>query len=143
LLTILLFNLADTGIMWKAGLILLLLWSFGVLADGFFPLDKEVEPVTASGQIHLMAAMVAFLSLIIASLLFTLSFRKHAFFQRLTRPALVIVALILFTFILSMISPPSFQGLTQRLFVLPCVAWLLLVSVTISSSFPKQSIYKK
>jgi hypothetical protein len=142
LLTILLFNLAGTGIMWKAGLVLLLVWSFGVIADGVFPLDKGVEPVTASGQIHLMAAMVAFISLIIASLLLSLSFRKHAVFQNLARPTLVIVALIIFTFIVGMISPPSLQGLTQRLFVLSCVAWFLMVSVSLSLTFSKQANLK-
>jgi hypothetical protein len=75
------------GIAWKTGLLLLSLWGLGVIADGFFPIDQGVEPVTMSGEIHLMAAMIAFLSLMISSLLLSLQFLKKPSFQKIARPS--------------------------------------------------------
>jgi hypothetical protein len=117
------------GIAWKTGLLLLSLWGLGVIADGFFPIDQGVEPVTMSGEIHLMAAMIAFLSLMISSLLLSLQFLKKPSFQKIARPSLIIVALIFILFIWGNIADAAIQGLTQRLFVCACISWLLFVSL--------------
>jgi hypothetical membrane protein len=119
---------------WKVGLVLLAIWGIAVFMDGVFPIDAGVAPVSSSGQIHMIAAMVAFLSLMIASLILSLGFRKKAHLQKLARPALVLVALIYLSFILTNLPDPSIQGLTQRLFVLFCLAWLLLVALVTGAS---------
>ena len=59
----------------KVGLGFLFLWGVSILLDAFFPLDKGVEPVTFSGNVHLYAAMTAFLSFMMAALLLSLYFR--------------------------------------------------------------------
>jgi hypothetical membrane protein len=130
--------LENTGeFMWKSGLVLLTIWGLSVTLDGIFPIDKGVQPVTRSGEIHLMAAMIAFLSLMIASLLLSLSFRRMPSWKRMVPTALLLVVLIVVLFAISAILDTVLQGLTQRLFVLACLAWLLYVARGVRSSAPK------
>ncbi len=122
------------GFAWKAGLALLAVWGISVMLDGIFPIDKGVTPVTSSGQIHMMAAMIAFLALMISTLLLSLRFRKMPSLQWMSSTALVLVALIFIVFIVSMVLDTVLQGLTQRLFVLACLAWLLYTAISVRAS---------
>ncbi|MCY7292352.1 MAG: DUF998 domain-containing protein [Ferruginibacter sp.] len=114
----------------KIGLILLTVWALAVMMDGIFQIDPGVEPVTTSGKIHLLSAMVAFLSFMIASLVLSLVFRKHASLNSISRPALVLVVLIYLSFFVSNITDFA-PGLIQRLFVLFCLGWLSFVALSI------------
>jgi hypothetical protein len=125
---------SSQGVRRKAGLALLAVWSIGVIIDGIFPIDPGVEPVTTAGTIHLMAAMIAFISLMVASLLLSLGFRQIDYFRKMSRSALVLVSLIFLSFIIGNIPDPATQGLTQRLFVLFCLGWLLFISLNVRSS---------
>ncbi len=125
---------SSQGVGRKAGLALLAVWSIGIIADGIFPLDPGVEPVTTAGTVHLMAAMISFISLMVASLLLSLDFRKRDYFRKMSRPALVLVGLICLSFMIGNIPDPATQGLTQRLFVLFCLGWLLFVSLNVLRS---------
>jgi hypothetical protein len=122
------------GFIWKAGLALLTIWGVSVMLDGIFPIDKGVTPVTSSGQIHLMAAMVAFLALMVSALLLSLRFRQMPSLRSMSPTALVLVALIFSTFIASMVLDTVLQGLTQRLFVFACLAWLLYTAIGVRAS---------
>ncbi|GAA4470581.1 hypothetical protein GCM10023189_59430 [Nibrella saemangeumensis] len=138
LLVLALFRLENAGgLVWKAGIALLTIWGVSVMLDGIFPIDEGVEPVTSSGQIHLMAAMVAFLALMAASLLLSLRFQKMPLLRWMATTALVIVAIIFISFIVSMVLDTVLQGLTQRIFVLACVAWLVFVAMGVRSSLAR------
>ena len=94
------------------------------MLDSICPLDPGVEPVTTAGTIHLLAAMVAFVSFQLAALILSWQFRTVAGFATLARPAGLLALVMLVLLVGDILAKPALQGLTQRLFVGACLARL-------------------
>jgi hypothetical protein len=125
----------------RIGLILLVAWSVGVIAGGIFATDPpgnwDRHP-SVTGAIHGLAAMVAFSALPAAAIFLTRSFRHDANWRRLqgTLDSLTIaVAVSYAVFMASLMpalvrpGPPILLGLTERILIVACIAWLAAVAI--------------
>jgi hypothetical protein len=125
----------------RFGLILLGTWSAGVILGGLFAADPPGNwdrPPSASGTIHGLAAMVAFAALPAAAVVLTRSFRHDAGWRELQRTiGLLTVAVVLsyVAFVASLApvfirpGPPVLLGLTERILIVACLAWLSAVGI--------------
>ena len=121
-----------------AGAVLVGIAGLAVILAGIFPCDVgcAVEDPSTDQILHTTAAMVAFLSLIVASILWSLRFRTLAHWRELWVYSLVlgIVAfLVLVAFFL--LSESQIAGLVQRLLVLTLFAWLMVFAARLWSTW--------
>src|SRR5262245_50363817 len=68
-------GVSETGRSW-IGLVLLGIWGVGIFIAGIFSTDLNGAPQTISGQIHVMASVLSFFSLILAALLLSWRFKN-------------------------------------------------------------------
>lgn len=121
-------------------------WSLGVLVGGIFPADPAGHwdaPPSLAGMIHGGVAMVAFVALPIAALLLAKSFRRDPrwlqaapLLSRLAQ-ATALGLLLFFASLLPVFvrpGPPVLLGVTERLFLALCVAWLAAVAIHLPAS---------
>ena len=118
------------GVAWPArsrlGLVLLGIWSVGVLVAGIFRADLQGAPETTMGRIHELASGLSFLSLILATLLLSWRFKQDAQWSCFHQPALMLSLMILVALIaLFLFNSTRFAGLSQRIFVITLLVWLL------------------
>ena len=117
----------------RVALTLLALWSTCVLVLSIFPTDPYGIPVSLSGIIHSLVALLAFLCLLFASLLYSLRFRRDARWHSFTRPSLILAIFIGISLIVFLASPVAFKGITERVLVLVTLVWLSWVALRIVS----------
>jgi len=111
------------------GLILLGIWGVAVLIAGIFPTALKGAPATPSDNIHSLASLIAFLSLIPATILLSRRFRQDEKWRPLHRSALILSLVILGTFIGFFLTfETEFAGLSQRIFIATFLIWLLLTA---------------
>ena len=119
----------------RAGRWLLALWGAGAVIGGIFPPDpmgQWDQPPSASGLIHGVAAMVAFLAFPIAALLLSVPlgrFSGSAFLHRMltgTAVASLATLLIFFACLAPVFSnrAPFLLGLVERVLIVFYVAWI-------------------
>jgi hypothetical protein len=128
----------------RIGLILLGVWSAGVVVGGIFAADPPGNwdrPPTASGAIHGLAAMIALAALPAAAVFLTRSFRQDARwrpFQSVLNWLCLAVVTGYAVFIASLMpvfirpGPPILLGLIERILLLSCLAWLAAVAIGLS-----------
>ena len=111
------------------GLILLGIWGVAILMAGIFPTALKGAPATTSDNIHSLASLVSFLSLIPATILLSRRFKQDERWRPFHRSALILSLVILGTFIgFFLTSETEFAGLTQRIFIATFLIWLLLAA---------------
>jgi hypothetical protein len=111
------------------GLVLLGVWGVGILIAGIFPADLQGAPVTTVGSIHQTASALAFLSVILATILISWRFKQDKKWSSFRRSALILSLVILVTFIgFSLSVNTEFGGLSQRIFIASILLWLLLTA---------------
>src|SRR5262249_50390449 len=114
---------------------LLWIWAVASALLAFFPADLEgQQPQTASGGVHLILALAAFLAAPVGQ--FAIGVRAYADPRwRLLCPALVVLPMLAAgAFVLTLrtrFAPGSLDGLWERLFLGLTLAWLLLAAVRI------------
>jgi Protein of unknown function (DUF998) len=117
-------------------LILLLSWSICVFVAGIFPADVVGSAETSSGNIHDKASLIGFVSIVLASF-FLLRFRRDGRWKRYYRSSLLLsitITLSFLGFIASVITEFSLIGLTQRIFILLVLVWLVITSLRIQTN---------
>ena len=118
----------------RVGVVLLLVWAVGTGVLGFFRDDLPGSPLTRHGEVHLVAAAIAFTACLVGTLLLTLEFRHHP----LMRSTQLLLALVWVLGFLSLIAlwragfgPRSLGGLFERVFIGAQLAWFAVVCVRI------------
>jgi hypothetical protein len=127
----------------RLGLSLLAFWSIGTILGGTFPADPPGnwdKPPTVSGTIHGIAAIVAITAFPPAAVLISRSVRSSRVSGMdclLTALAVASVASFI-AFLGSLLpvflrpGPPVLLGLTERILLAVCAAWLAAVAITLS-----------
>jgi hypothetical membrane protein len=101
----------------------------GVLIAGIFPTDLRGAPETISGNIHNLASLLSFFSLIAATILLSRRFKQDERWRPFHRSALILSLVILATFIgFVLTGGTEFVGLSQRIFIVAFLIWLLLTA---------------
>lgn len=118
-------GVSRTGRSW-VGLVLLGIWGVGVLIAGIFPTDLKGAPRTTSGSIHDMASVLAFFSLILATIFLSWRFKQDEKWSSFHRPALILSVMMMLALIGFFLSVNTeFVGLSQRIFISTFLLWLL------------------
>jgi len=134
-------GVSHTGRSW-IGLVLLAIWAVGILIAGIFPIEVSSYPQMNSGHIHVVASIWAFISLVLAALLLSWRFKKDDKWSSFHRPALIESLLMLLALVgLFRYINTGFGGLSQRIFIVACLIWLLSTAARLraaaSRSIPK------
>jgi hypothetical protein len=117
---------SDTG----AGL--LWIWAVASALLAFFPTDLAGQPETASGGVHLILSLAAFLAAPIGMLLVAWRLGAHAGWRGVRPVLLLLPVLATVAFVLLMrtrFEPHSLEGLWERAFLVCVLGWLLVVAL--------------
>lgn len=107
------------------GLVLLGIWGLGIFIAGIFPTDLNGSAQTTFGNIHVIASVLAFVSLVLAALLISWRFKNDENWSSFHRPALLFALLMSLTFVgLFLYINTRFGGLGQRIFIAAVLIWL-------------------
>ena len=122
----------------RTGLVLLTVWGVGALVLSVFPTDLPGDRVTVHGEIHLIAALIAFICGAFGILLLSLRFRLVASLQSIGEyvlPISVLAVILCFATFLGLNT--RFGGLIERLFLGSILLWILIVSLSlINPAYP-------
>jgi hypothetical protein len=116
----------------KIGLILLTIWSVGLLIAMSFPIDLDHADPTMHGKIHRVNGPLIFLSLTIGAILISVGFKRDKNWRSVYRPALTLSMIMLFIFlsvIVSFATGLSYEGLLQRFYLITFSAWFIIVAL--------------
>lgn len=116
------------------GSILVGLFGIGVLIDAVFPLDPGGQMATIAGTVHLMAALGAFVCMIVAMFVLSRTFKQSAGWRSLWHGSLVLALAALAAFFLP--SGGEWAGLFQRVFVGIVISWMVIVAIRLRSTVP-------
>jgi hypothetical protein len=113
------------------GLVLLGLWSAGVLVALCFPINPEGVPMTIPARIHRMSTPAIFLCLTLGIIFISRSFRQDSNWYPIYHSASVLSWLMLVTFIATFvvaITKTGFLGLAQRASLAIFAIWVIVVA---------------
>jgi hypothetical protein len=119
----------------RAGLVLLALWGVGAIILSIFPTDLAGARPTMHGEIHLIAAFVAFICGAFGTLFLSLGLQRAGSLGSLRRfalPLLLVSVVLCFVTFAGLNSPIG--GLLERLFLGSVLLWILVVSLYASRS---------
>jgi hypothetical membrane protein len=116
------------------GLFLLGLYGVSVLLAGIFPIDVGGE-ATTFGIIHNIFGNISFFGFPIAVILMSLGMGKDERWRTFRRPALALSLVVVLTVILTIVGSNLGigYGVTQRIFNVTALAWMLLVALHLRS----------
>ena len=124
------FSIALTNLS-RTAMLLLCVASCGLVIMGIFPGDVHAlhPPATITGVVHWAAAGVSFLSIMIAALLLSVSFKSDKLFQRFQRRCFIfaqaMVGALLLYGILALV---GWIGIGQRIYLAVCLLWLVYLA---------------
>jgi len=129
---------APAAVRSRAALIWLGIWAAGALLLSVFATDLSGSKPTLHGLIHLLVALIAFISVTVGEIMLSLRLAADARWQSLRRPALTIAILtaIVCFFTLFGLALPGLDrvgGLIERLFLGLALLWMLLVAIRLRS----------
>ncbi len=118
----------------RLGVVLLAVWAALSALLAIFPDDPLGTPATASGAIHLLLALVAFLGALVGTILLSLAVGRHPPLQRVRGwlLALSVLAAVPFLALLRAgfrVDTPG--GLYERLFLALELAWILVAALSL------------
>ena len=115
----------------RLGIFLLGVASIGLVVSAIYTTDLDGAPSTRAGDIHLVSFLVNVGSDILASVLLSISFGSDARWRAHQRTAATLAALVVLAFVLQFLTLHRGMpyGLTNRLFVVVAIAWLLTTSI--------------
>ncbi len=119
------------------GSILVGLFGIGVLLDAAFPIDPGGQMTTVAGTVHLVAALAAFVCMVVAMFVLSRTFKQDAGWRSLRSVSLVLALAALAAFFLP--SGGEWAGLFQRVFVGIVISWMVIVAIRLrpTGSRPK------
>jgi hypothetical protein len=112
----------------RVGVLLLSIAGVCTFTVGFFPTDLEGAPLTATGLVHLNLSALAFIALVLGTLILSQSFRRSEVLRRFYKSSTVLSVIVAVAFVIVVI---RLSGLTERAFILAFYSWLSLTSVRI------------
>ncbi len=120
---------------YRGGLFLFATWSVGALLLAIFPTDVPATPVSWHGAIHLVVAIVAFLTGAFGSLALSLKMSGNQSLRNLRRFALPISEITVVLCLVELLTPfvaphfaALFGGLLERLFLGVLLVWIAAIS---------------
>lgn len=126
-------GVSRTGRSW-VGLVLLGIWAVGIFIAGIFPTDLNGTAQTTSGNIHVMASVLAFISLVLAALLLSWRFKNDEKWSSFHHPAFLFAVLMLLALVgLFRYINTGFGGLSQRVFIVTFLIWSLSTTARLRS----------
>lgn len=115
-----------------AGSVLVGLLGIGVLLDAVSPIDPGGRMTTVAGTVHLVAALVAFVCVVVAMFVLSRTFKQSAGWRSIWSVSLVLAFAALAAFFLP--SGGEWAGLFQRVFVGIVVSWMVIVAIRLRST---------
>jgi hypothetical protein len=108
----------------------------GLIVSAFFPTDLETAPSTRTGDIHALSFFVNVVSILISTICLGLSYAGSRHWRRRRTPALAFVGLLIVAFVAQFLTlhPGAPYGITNRLFVVILMAWLISNSLWLKSA---------
>jgi hypothetical protein len=119
------------------GSLLLAVYGAGAILAAIFPTNRvdsasDVWAQSTTGLIHIVVALVSFLSAVIGMFVLTRTFARVARWQSITRWSALLAASALALFFVQQEGP--WVGLMQRLLVTAIAAWLIMVGLKARST---------
>lgn len=119
----------DGPVSWlgRIGAALLIVASIGLVVTALFPTDLETAPSTRSGDIHAISFLVNIVSVLLSSICLGLSYGGSPHWRTRRTPALVFAGVMLAAFVAQALTlhRGAPYGITNRLFVVVLMAWLI------------------
>jgi hypothetical protein len=112
----------------RVGVLLLSIAGVCIFTVGFFPTDLEGAPLTATGVVHVNLSALAFIALVLGTLILSQSFRRSEVLRGFYKSSMVLSVIVTVAFVIVVI---RLSGLTERAFILAFYSWLSLTSVRI------------
>lgn len=111
----------------RIGAGLLVVASIGLIVTALFPTDLETAPSTRSGDIHAISFLVNIFSILLSTICLGLSYRGSPLWRPHRTAALVFAGLMLAAFVAQALTlhRGAPYGITNRLFVVVLMAWLI------------------
>jgi hypothetical protein len=120
---------------WRFGRILMAMWSVGVLMAAIFPM--EGGPLPASGQLHALASMLSFLSIVGAMFVLSKSIERHAKWRAFARASWLLTFAGAASFAMAaIVHHPVCFAVTQRVFLGAVVLWICATGARLRSLSP-------
>lgn len=115
----------------RLGVALFGTWTIGAFLLALFPTDVTSGEHTAHGKLHLLIALLAFISIPIAELLLSQCLSTVPRWQALGQQAIKFAWLTVFGLVLLVVMAPitRVSGLGERIFLATALLWMLAVSV--------------
>ena len=105
----------------------------------YLPDDLAGAPPTPHGVIHLVLAMLAFISCVVGTLLLTVALRRAGPVSVMVVAVWVIAALVFLALGRSGFHPHSLGGLEERIFIGAELLWIALVMMFVSGPSPDRT----
>lgn len=124
----------------RAGLVLLGVWTAGAVLLAIFPTDLSGSRHTIHGAVHLLVALIAFVSVAAAEVLLSLRFAADPRLRSLQVPAALLAAITVLALLADLVAPvllpnANVFGLCERVFLGLALLWMLVVALRLRS-FP-------
>jgi hypothetical membrane protein len=120
------------------GLVLLGIWSVGAFLLALFPTDSAGQRPTFHGLIHLVVALIAFVSVAMGELLLSLRFAADERWETVRNPVLTIAFITLIALVLLLFGTfaglNGAGGLLERAFLGLALLWILVVALHLRAS---------
>ena len=120
---------------YRGGFFLLGIWSIGAFLLAIFPTDVPSTPISWHGAIHLVVALIAFLTGALGTLVLSLRMNGNQALRNMRRFALPIAVLAVVFCLLELLTPfftphlsTRFGGLFERMFLGTMLAWIAAIS---------------
>jgi hypothetical protein len=121
-------TLGNSQMDWRSGRALLTVWSIGVLVAAVFPLEGVASP--ASANIHGLASMFSFLSILASMLVFSGAFGRNEGWRRFAFQSWLFALMGTGSFVLAaVIHHPACFAVFQRLFLGSVVLWITATGI--------------
>ena len=114
-----------------------LLWvtAVGIFLSGVFDSDPiDVEEASTSGALHDLAGILGFIALMIAVFQLRRLFADSPGWASLAKPQLWFALGMLVLFLVMLFSPEDIVGISQRVFLIVTMTWLIVLSGWLSST---------
>lgn len=115
----------------RVGLALLVAAALGVIVAGILPTDvtPDDSPVSATGLVHILAGVSAFLCITVAALVVSRKLDRDPKWRAAKQPALLLAFAIVVGLVISIVAQPlGGRGIGQRIFLGTVLLWLLFMA---------------
>jgi hypothetical membrane protein len=112
-----------------AGPALLTIAALAAFTSGIFHTNADNAPSTTESDIHMVAGITVFLSMVVAMFVFARRFRHDPRWRGFARPTLIWALAGAVTFLLIPVAGDPRFGLAQRLHIATWLSWLLVTNL--------------